>query len=96
MLHFISQLTIAPQLAERIGAGDDVLLQQGAVWAAWAGHCDNAVLVDILERAQIYVLQDLLTINGIPASQLLSGVQIIAYPGLVELTVKNPLIHTWS
>ncbi|QWF71502.1 hypothetical protein KEF85_03210 [Methylomonas paludis] len=96
MLHLISQLGLAQEVVERIAAGDDVVLQQGALWAVWAGHTDNAKIFQLLARpAQVYVLQELLTVNGIGANDVLAGVQIINYAGLVDLSVINPVIHTW-
>lgn len=95
MLHLLAQ-PLQQEIVERIVAGDDVVLQQGAVWAVLAGHRDNRLVSQLLALpASVHVLHDLLEVNGIDASQVLHGVGVIDYPGLVELTVNNPVIHTW-
>jgi sulfur relay protein TusB/DsrH len=96
MLHLLSLTVLSPEIVERIGARDDVVLQQGLVWAALKGHADNAKLLSLLaKQCQVCVLQEMLAVNGIENSAVLAGVKIIDYPGLVELTVKNSAIHTW-
>ncbi len=96
MLHLVSLSPLRQEIVERIAAGDDVVLQQGTVWAALRGHADNAKLLQLLAQStQVYVLKEILEVNGIVSSQVLAGVNIIDYPGLVGLTVKNPVIHTW-
>jgi tRNA 2-thiouridine synthesizing protein B len=96
MLHLISQAPLRQEIVERIAAGDDVVLQQGTVWAALNGHADNSKLLHLIaEGCQVYVLSEILEVNGIEIPQVLTGINVIDYPGLVELTVKNPAIHTW-
>ncbi|MCQ8102916.1 DsrH/TusB family sulfur relay protein [Methylomonas sp. SURF-2] len=96
MLHLIAESTLSSALPERIAGGDDVVLQAGAVWAAYAGHRDNAKLSGLLAKGcRVYALSDMLSMSGIEYGQLLTGVLPVDYAGLVELTVKNPVIHTW-
>lgn len=96
MLHLVSLSPLPPEVAERMAAEDDVVLQQGSIWAALKGHADNAKLSHLMaEGCFIYVLREILEVNGIDDTQILAGVNIIDYPGLVDLTVKNPVIHTW-
>ncbi len=96
MLHLIAESTLSQALVERISHGDDVVLQAGAVWAAFLGHRDNAKLSKLLSKGcNVYALCDVLAMNGISHQQLLAGVQPLEYAHLVELTVKNPVIHTW-
>lgn len=96
MLHLVSQASLQQEIVERIDIGDDVVLQQGAVWAVLTGHVDNAKLLRLLALpCQVYVLREMLTVYGIEVSQVLTGIRITDYPGLVDLTVKNPVIHTW-
>ncbi|MDD1622679.1 MAG: sulfurtransferase TusB [Methylococcaceae bacterium] len=96
MLHLVSQAPLRQEIVERIVGGDDVVLQRGTVWAALSGHADNAKLLQLLAKSsRIYVLREMLEVNGIESSRVLEGVNIIDYSGLVDLTVKNPLIHTW-
>ena len=96
MLHLIAESSLPRAVVERIAAGDDVVLQAGAVWAAFLGHQDNSKLAQLLAGGcKVHALQDSLSMNGIDDRQLLPGVERIDYPALVELTVKNPVIHTW-
>ena len=96
MLHLVSLPVLQQEIVERIAAEDDVVLQQGAVWAVLKGHAGNAKLLRLLAQGcRIYVLQEMLTVNGIETPHVIAGVNIIDYAGLVELTVKNPVIHTW-
>jgi len=96
MLHLLVLPELLRQQIERIAPGDDVVLQQGAVWSAWLGHANNAQLSALLHQdSQVYVLSEFLLVNGIEHSQVMSGVNIINYSGLVDLTIKNPVIHTW-
>lgn len=96
MLHLVAEASLSPALLERMAKGDDVVLQAGAVWAAFSGHKDNAKLSTLLGMGcHIYALNDVLAMNGIQHRQLLAGVVPIDYAQFVELTVKNPVIHTW-
>ena len=96
MLHLLSLTLLTSELIERIGSGDDVVLQQDMVWLVLQGHADQVKLLQLLANGcQVYVLQEMLAVQGIQHSAVLRGVKIIDYPGLVELTVKNPVIHTW-
>lgn len=96
MLHLIAENSITPAVAGRIVAGDDVILQAGAVWAAFQGHRDNPLLRELLSRGcRIHALQDALSVSGILERQLLQGVKSIDYPAFVELTVTHAVIHTW-
>lgn len=97
MLHLLTCPDVTDELVERIGAGDDVLLQQGSVWALLAGHAENVQLTALQNKAcQLYVLTEWLQVNGIEPERMIKGVELIDYAGWVALTVKNPLIHTWN
>ena len=96
MLHLLSLAVLSQEVVSRIGEADDVVLQQDLVWTVLLGHADNAKLLQLFAiGCQVYVLQDMLAVHGIKNSAVLAGVKIIDYPGLVELTVKNSVIHTW-
>lgn len=96
MLHLVAESTVSQTLLERIADGDDVVLQAGAVWSAFVGHQDNSKLAVLLSKGcGVYALRDVLAMSGIPDQQLLPGVVPIDYAQFVELTVKNPVIHTW-
>lgn len=96
MLHLIAENALSRAMMERISNGDDVVLQAGAVWAAFLGHRDNAKLSELLSKGcSVYALSDVLAMNGMSHQQLLVGVQPLEYTQLVALTVKNLVIHTW-
>lgn len=96
MLHLIAEAGLSQAVVDRIAAGDDVILQAGAVWAAFMGHQDNPRLVELIQRGcAVYALQDVVSMSGIADRQLIEGVKVIDYSAFVELTVKNSVIHTW-
>jgi tRNA 2-thiouridine synthesizing protein B len=96
MLHLIAETCLSQAVVERIAAGDDVVLQAGSIWSVLDGHQDNSKIGTLLAKpCQVYAMQDLLLANGIVAQQILCGVATIDYSELVELTIKNPVIHTW-
>ncbi len=96
MLHLIADSTLTQAVVERIAIGDDVVLLASVLAVAYAGHQDNAHLQTLLSRScSIYALSDQLAMNGIGDTELFPGVQVIDYPKLVDLTVHNPVIHTW-
>jgi tRNA 2-thiouridine synthesizing protein B len=97
MLHQLALANLSDALIERIGAGDDVLLQYGTLWALINGHVDNAKLLALQSKCcQLYVLTEALQVNGIEPERIMTGVELIDYAGWVALTVKNPVIHTWN
>lgn len=96
MLHLICQSPVNLAVIERIDNGDDVVFQEAAVWNAMEGHVLNTQLSYLMDKTcRLHVLQDELEVNGIGQEQLLAGVLVIDYSGLVELTVKNKAIKTW-
>lgn len=96
MLHLVIEKTLSQAVVDRIAAGDDVILQGGAVWAAYSGHADNGKLQQLIKHgSSVFAMQDMLAVSGIAVKQLLPGVAAIDYAEFVELTVKNPQIQTW-
>ncbi|WP_446808438.1 sulfurtransferase complex subunit TusB [Methylomonas sp. 2BW1-5-20] len=96
MLHLLSQLPLQAAVVERIGDGDDVVLMDNAVCAALGGHGGNVLLQRLLAaNCRIFALNEMLQAHGVEPQFLLSGVEQVDYAGLVELTVKNPVIHSW-
>lgn len=97
MLHLIVQLPVSGTILARIASGDDVVLQQRAVWSAVAGHVLQTKLERLMaNQCRLYVLRDDMETNGIVEDQLVPGVDIIDYPGLVELSLANEVSKTWS
>jgi len=97
MLHQLALAHLNDALIDRIGVGDDVLLQYGTVWALLNGHADNGKLLALQSKScQLYALKAALQVNGIEPERIIAGVQLIDYAEWVALTVKNPVIHTWN
>jgi sulfur relay protein TusB/DsrH len=42
------------------------------------------------------VLADDIKVRGISASELVKGIEVIDYSEWVDLTVKNPIIQSWT
>lgn len=96
MLHLVSDASLTQAVVERVAVGDDVLLFAGSVWAVYVGHRDNAKVLQMLEQqCSVCVLYDVLTANGMEIDRLLPGIKVIDYSAFVNLTVDNPVIHTW-
>lgn len=96
MLHLLSENSLSQAVVERIDAGDTLVLMSASIWAAHNGHADNGKLSELLARGcKVGVMEDALAASGIEPSKLLAGIEIVDYPGLVELTVKHHPIHTW-
>ena len=97
MLHQLALANLNDALIDRIGAGDDVLLEYSGLWALLKGHADNAKLLALQSKScQLYALKEALQVNGIEPERIIAGVQLIDYAEWVALTVKNPVIHTWN
>jgi len=56
----------------------------------------SARLTDLLKHNRVCALADDLFVRGIGNDELVKGLEVIDYSGLVALTVKNPLIQSWS
>jgi tRNA 2-thiouridine synthesizing protein B len=66
------------------------------VWLAKEGHAENTKLTQLLVKGcRIFVLQEILLLVGIAQQQIITGVEVIDYAGLVALSVENSVIHTW-
>jgi tRNA 2-thiouridine synthesizing protein B len=96
MLHLVFQSPIEIAILERIDSGDDVVfLENSVLRILQKGHL-SASLTQLLKQSRLYVLANDIEIRGIAANELVNGIEVIDYPELVSLTVKNPLIQSWS
>ena len=96
MLHLIFQSPIDIAILERIDSGDDVVFLENSVLRILQKGSLNDSLIQLLKQSRLYVLVDDIEIRGIEADELVNGIEVIDYPELVSLTVKNPLIQSWS
>jgi tRNA 2-thiouridine synthesizing protein B len=96
MLHLIFQSPIDIAILERIDPGDDVMFLENSVLRILqkGSLCD--ILTQMLKYNRLCVLSDDITVRGILADELVHGIQVIDYAELVRLTVKNPVIQSWS
>ena len=96
MLHLIFHSPIETAVLERIDAGDDVVFLENAVLRILAKGSIAPVLKDLLKQNRLYVLVSDIQVRGIAVTELVTGIEVIDYPELVDLTVKNPIIQSWS
>ncbi|MFZ2450646.1 MAG: sulfurtransferase complex subunit TusB [Methylovulum miyakonense] len=96
MLHLVFHSPPDTAVLERLAAGDDVVFLDSAVLgllkkSRWAGHL-NALAAS----CQLFVLADDIKVRGIAEEELVAGLVVLDYAGLVALTVKNTTVQSWS
>ena len=96
MLHLIFQSPIETAILDRIDSGDDVVFMENSVLRILQNGLMQNTLTQLLTRSRLYVLSEDIEVRGITTDQLVKGIEAIDYAGLVELTVKNPVIQSWS
>ena len=96
MLHLISTSPIASAVLARTSIGDDVVFLENALWHLLQTGALHNTLTELLNTHQLYVLADDLVVRGINTNELIQGIHIIDYPQFVDLTVKNPVIQSWT
>lgn len=97
MLHLISQSSVDLSLLQRIDSGDDVVFLENAVFRVNKGSLLSAELNILLKNnIFLYVLSDELDTRGLSIDDLLVGVEVLDYSGLVTLTEKNKLVKSWN
>jgi tRNA 2-thiouridine synthesizing protein B len=96
MLHLIFQSPIEMAVLERIDSGDDVVFLENAVLRILKKGSLCAILTQLLTQNRLYVLVDDIEVRGIVVAELVNGIEVIDYSGMVDLTVKNPVIQSWS
>ena len=96
MLHLIFQSPIDSAVLERMADGDVAVFMESAVLGVLQTARQANVLADKLNSNRLCVLAEDMLTRGILESELLAGLEVIDYPGLVQLTVEHPLISSWS
>jgi sulfur relay protein TusB/DsrH len=96
MLHLIFQLPIDKAVLDRMAAGDSTVFLESAVLGVLQNGSLAEVLLSKLTTNRLYVLAEDMAIRGILESELVTGLKVIDYLGLVNLTVENPLITSWA
>ena len=96
MLHLLSQSPLPAAIIERIGSGDDVVLLDSAACSVLVGHQGNLLLGRLIAAGcRVFVLQEMSQVYGIEPERIMADVKPVDYTGLVELTVRHPVIHSW-
>lgn len=95
MLHLIFQSPIDIAVLDRMGSGDVAVFLENAVLGLLQKGKFADVLNNQLNMNRLFVLSEDMEVRGILASELVSGLEVIGYAGLVDLTVENPLITSW-
>jgi tRNA 2-thiouridine synthesizing protein B len=96
VLHLIFQSPVEAAILERIDSGDDVVFLENSVLRILQNGLLRDTLTQLLARSRLYVLSDDIAVRGIATEELVEGIEAIDYAGLVALTVKNPVIQSWS
>ncbi len=99
MLHLISQSPIDTAVLERIDSGDVVVFLENAVLRALQNSGISGIsgtLTQKISSNRFYVLSEDIAVRGIAPDELIKGFEVIDYAGLVELTVNNPVVQSWS
>jgi tRNA 2-thiouridine synthesizing protein B len=96
VLHLIFQSPVDAAVLERIGSGDDVVFLENATLWVLQNNSIHDVLTRQLGNSRLYVLSDDIAIRGIAPDKLIKGLEVIDYAGLVELTITNPVIQSWT
>jgi tRNA 2-thiouridine synthesizing protein B len=96
VLHLIFQSPIETALLERIDSGDVVVFLENAALRVLQNSSISDTLTRRLGSNRLCVLSDDIAIRGIASDELVKGIEVIDYAGLVELTVNNPIIQTWT
>lgn len=96
MLHLIFQSPIETAILERIDPDDVVVFLENAVLRVLQNSNINAVLKRQLSSNRLCVLADDIVIRGIAKDELIEEIEVIDYAGLVELTVNNVVIQSWT
>ena len=96
MLHLISSTPVADAVLERIDAGSSIVFLENAVlWILRHGRLSER-LAEMLADHRLYALSADLLMRGIDHAQIVPGIEVIDFGGLVELTVAHPLIQSWN
>jgi tRNA 2-thiouridine synthesizing protein B len=96
VLHLIFQSPIDMAILERIDSGDDVVFLENSVLRILQKGSLSDILTRLLKQNRLCVLVDDIEVRGIGADELVNGIEVIDYSELVRLTVKNPVIQSWS
>ncbi|MBL6985823.1 MAG: sulfurtransferase complex subunit TusB [Methylobacter sp.] len=96
MLHLIFQSPIESAVFERLDSGDVVIFLENAVLRVFQHSNISDMLTKQLSNNRLCVLSDDIAVRGIHPDELIKGIEVINYTELVELTINNPVIQSWT
>lgn len=75
--------------------GAAILMLEDAVYGAVRGTACEAKITAALEDRKIYVLGPDLKARGLSEDRLLEGVELVDYPGFVDLVTGHDKVQAW-
>jgi tRNA 2-thiouridine synthesizing protein B len=78
-----------------MASGDIAVFLESAVLGVLQKGVLAEALTDKLNSNRLCVLSEDMVVRGILVSELVPGLEVIDYSGLVKLTVENRLIQSW-
>jgi len=93
MLHQIFQSPVPLAVLARVGAGDDVIFLENAVLNLLRQRSEP---LQLPKACGLFVLSDDLAVRGIQTNEILADISPISLREWVALTVKHPLIQSWT
>ncbi len=77
--------------------GSPVLLIENGVYAVLAAGSQAAMVEKAISQRQlrVYALGVDLKLRGIDQQQMIAGIQVVDYPGFVNLAVENDKVQSW-
>lgn len=73
-----------------------ILLIEDAVIAARKNSATESIIESVLQRCKVYVLEPDLLARGIKTQQIITGIELVDYPGFVQLTVDYSGVQSWN
>lgn len=95
MLHLIFQSPVELAILDRMATGDAAVFLENAVLSILQKGQLADVISQKLNSNRLYVLSEDMAVRGIDITELVLGLEVIDYPGLVNLSVENRLIQSW-
>jgi tRNA 2-thiouridine synthesizing protein B len=96
MLHLIFQSPLETAVLERIDSGDELVFLGNAALCTLKNSSISKTLTEKLSSNRLFVLSDDIVVRGIVPDELVKGVEVIDYIGLVALTINSPIIQSWT
>lgn len=96
MLHLVFQAVLDEAVVARIAPGDAVVIIENAVLMTLKTGSAHNLLTRLLANNRVYVISEQLVVRGIHANELVTGIGVIDYAGLADLSVACSVIQSWA